>query len=234
MTMENAATYIVPTIIFLLLVIFFKRARLSKDISNNIIAREQFASYRAIREDAGKDKLNALQEALKRDDVSLRLLEELVDTPRRYYTISYNERGSFPDDSLRLRNLESIDAEIKSSLRQNIASEEFPSIRDRLIKLLDEVRSEKVKLQQKEPFNDIRDPEKSLLIDIFSELPSNSIVARQKVVQLSNIIKIKHQDIAELQEENSRAAGWTKWGTAGTIFFGLLSLFLSLFPFWGK
>lgn len=103
-----------------------------------------------------------------------------------------------------------------------------------MLRLLDELRNERHRLAQKEPFNDIRDPEKSLLIDIFSELPPNDAIVRQKAVQLSNIMKIKHEDISKLQEQNARAANWTRWGTAGTVFLGLLSLALSLAPLWAR
>jgi hypothetical protein len=50
-----------------------------------------------------------------------------------------------------------------------------------------------------------------------------------KAQQLADIIKLKHQDIKKLQLENSKAAGWTRWGTVGTVSFGLLSLALSIY-----
>ena len=48
------------------------------------------------------------------------------------------------------------------------------------------------------------------------------------MLQLANIIKIKHQDMMKLQGENAKSAAWTKWGTAGTVFFGVLSIVLSI------
>lgn len=109
----------------------------------------------------------------------------------------------------------------------SIQGETFPEIRDRILKLLDQIMKEKADLQHKEPFNDIHDPEKSLLIDIFEEIDPEKTLPRQKTFQLANIIKIKHQDILKLQAENAKAAIWTKWGTAGTVVFGILSLILS-------
>ncbi|WP_162457143.1 hypothetical protein [Pseudoxanthomonas kalamensis] len=182
-------------------------------------------------EESKEDVPKPIREVLKRDDVTLRLLEEVHEADgRRYFRRSWHESP----DAVRLTHLEEIEAELKQFLRDSVTSDDFTSVRDRVLRLLDELRTERQRLAQKEPFNDIRDPEKSLLIDIFNELPAGDAIVRQKAVQLSNIMKIKHEDIAELQKQNARAASWTRWGTAGTIFFGLLSLALSLAPLWAK
>lgn len=229
MKLETFLTYLVPLLILFLL-FFFLQAKRSRDI-RLLMAREENVRSRLIREDLPKDQPKPVKELLKRDDVTLRLLEEVHESPSRRFLYG-GWSGSL--DSLRLRKLDEIESDLKDFLRESVSSSDFTPIRDRTLVLLDELRTERHKLLQKEPFNDIQDPEKSLLIDIFNDLPSHNVVVRQKAVQLSNIIKLKHQDIAKLQEENARSAGWTKWGTAGTIFFGLLSLALSLAPLWSK
>jgi hypothetical protein len=228
MKLETFLTYLVPLLITALLFSFF-RARRSRDM--RLLMAEEYARSRLIREDLSKDQPKPIKELLKRDDVTLRLLEEVHESPSRRFLYG-GWSGSL--DSLRLRKLDEVESELRDFLRESVNSTDFSPIRDRTLVLLDELRTERQKLLQKEPFNDIQDPEKSLLIDIFNDLPLHNVIVRQKAVQLSNIIKLKHQDIAKLQEENARSAGWTKWGTAGTIFFGLLSLALSLAPLWSR
>lgn len=228
MTTERVLFYLVPVLISVILVIFIQAKR-SRGLRRYVVD-EDFIRITKDREEARKEKLAPTIALLNRDDVTLRLLEEIYVAPNGYRDDFW---GRSPD-ALRANILSGLESLIRDALRNSVGNEDFSSYKDRLLKLLDEIRSERAKMDQKEPFNDIRDPEKSLLIDIFNELPEMNSVVRQKAVQLSNIVKIKHQDIAKLQEENARAASWTKWGTAGTLFFGLLSLALSLAPLWSK
>lgn len=71
--------------------------------------------------------------------------------------------------------------------------------------------------------------ERSLLIDLIEEIDPAKEIPRQKAQQLADILKLKHQDIKKLQLENAKSAGWTRWGTVGTVSFGLISLALSIY-----
>jgi hypothetical protein len=228
MTTQEIFLYVVPVLITAILAVFIQ-ARRSRGLRRYLVD-EDFIRMTKDRVEARKELLAPTITLLSRDDVTLRLLEEVYVAPDDYRN-HFWERSP---DALRANSLAGLESLIRDALRNSVGNDDFQSYKDRLLKLLDEIRCERAKMDQKEPFNDIRDPEKSLLIDIFNELPEANSVVRQKAVQLSNIVKIKHQDIAKLQEENARAASWTKWGTAGTIFFGLLSLILSLLPLWSK
>lgn len=217
--------YVVPGAIALALGMFFFRVVRQTSDMRMLIERERYVRLRSVgisdEIEQSPTAPSPIRQLLLRPDVTLRVLEEVHEQPR------YRRRLSGSADSFRLHVLTSLEAELQGFLRDSVKSEDFPEVRDRSLGLLDEVRREQSQLQQREPFNDIQDPEKSLLIDIFYEIDGTKSVVRQKVIQLSNIIKIKHQDILKLQSENSRAATWTRWGTAGTIFFGILSLVLS-------
>jgi len=169
------------------------------------------------------EKPSPIRLLLQRDDVTLRVLEEVYEHPRYGF---YGDWGS--PGSQRLSAPDGIQRELRECLRSSVQAADFAPVCDRILGLLDQIKKEKEPLQQKEPFNDLRDPEKSLLIDIFQEIDPTHTIARQKALQFANIIKIKHQDLLRLQVENAKAATWTRWGTAGTIVFGILSLVLSI------
>ena len=114
-------------------------------------------------------------------------------------------------------------------MSESVKSEDFQSIRDRVIKLIDEGQNEIEVLQQRKPFDGLQEPEKSLLVDMLAEIPNEKPIPQQKVLQLADIIKLKHQDMLKLQQENAKSAAWTRWGTYGTIFFGILSIVLSVY-----
>ena len=185
--------YLAPLSIAVALVLFYQvRHSSSRRVREMLMEREEFLRMRMAR-DQGKesDATSPVRQLLQREDVSLRVLEEVYELPR-YAT----QRHWGSPDSIRLRILESIQSELREFLRSAIQSAEFPQIRDRTLMLLDQITKEKESLQHKEPFNDIQDPEKSLLIDIFQEIEPGHTIARQKTHQLANIIKLKHQDIS--------------------------------------
>lgn len=216
--------YLVPVGITLALLWFLLQSRASSRRLRWMIERQEMLriNERSLAE-TKDDEPSPIQRLLQRDDVSLRVIEEVYPTPRRRYGRDW---GS--PDSLRLHSLDAIQSELRDFLRSCIQATDFPQIRDRVLGLLDQIKVEKADLEHKEPFNDIHDPEKSLLIDIFEELDPSKTIVRQKVFQLGNIIKMKHQDLLKLQADNAKAAAWTRWGTAGTVVFGVLSLVLSL------
>jgi hypothetical protein len=176
---------------------------------------------RELRENSkSPDEPSPFQLLLGREDVTLRLLEEIYEVRRNPWMSDTNS-----PDARRLRSLDGIQSELRNYLRASVKSPEFAQTKERTLALLDKVAEEQRALQQKEPFNDISDPERSLLIDIMLEIDATRTIARQKALQLASIIKLKHQDLAKLQTENAKAAVWTKWGTAGTIFLAFFQLF---------
>jgi len=215
--------WLFPATLILVLLWFLQQRRLV----NLRMERQRLEEYMRIRHmresSRTPDEPSAFQSLLGQPDVTLRLLEEVYEVPRYPYSRNYGSA-----DAIRLQALDGIQSELRDSLRNAVKAADFSQTKDRILALLDQVRAERAALQQKEPFNDIQDPERSLLIDIMSEIDGTKSIVRQKALQLASIIKIKHQDLAKLQTENAKAAVWTKWGTAGTVVFGLLSIVLSI------
>lgn len=164
-----------------------------------------------------------LEKLVLRGDVDLRLLEEITEADRNPYF--YYLRGK----SKREIVLHKITLELRSLLRKSVDAKNFTEIQERIIELLDKISSDLKEIGQKKPFDCLDEPERSLLIDIVEEIPNERHIPLQKVHQLADVIKVKHQDIKRLQLENSKSASWTRWGTIGTVSFGLLSLALSIY-----
>lgn len=184
--------------------------------------REITRSIRFLDEDV-EEKNSNIEKLVTRGDVDLRVLEEITSAhPRHRYFIG---RGK----PAREIKLERIQSDLRRVLQDSIDAENFSEIKDRTLNLLDEIASELQEIRQKVPFDGLEDPERSLLIDLIEEIDPAKEIPRQKAQQLADIIKLKHQDIKKLQLENSKAAGWTRWGTVGTVSFGLLSLALSIY-----
>lgn len=175
----------------------------------------EMPSFETRKEPAFDDSLKTL---ITRDDVTLRILEEIY-AAGRFYTM----------ESRRAISLIRIQRSLRIVLRDAVKADNFEQIRDKTLRLLDEAQKELDLLQQRKPFEGLEDPEKSLLVDLVAEIPADKIIPRQKALQLADIIKIKHQDIRNLQVQNARSAAWTRWGTFGTISFGLLSIILSIY-----
>ncbi len=188
-----------------------------KELSRNIVYLDDELR------DVDDGKGSNIEKLVVRGDVELRVLVEITEASRR--GSYYFGRGK----SARELKLERIQNGLRDVLRNTIDTENFAEITDRTIKLLDEVSSELQEIRQKIPFEGLEDPERSLLIDLIEEIDASKEIPRQKAQQLADIIKLKHQDIKKLQLENSKSAGWTRWGTVGTISFGLLSLVLSIY-----
>ena len=193
------------------------------------IARRSVENATIIRriEADGNDRPTATENIkilIEREDVTLRVLEEVLRAgPSRYLSIA-------PDiDAKRILALGKIQSILRNVMTDAVKSDNFPVIRDRLIRLIDEARREIELLQEKKPFDGLQEPEKSLLVDMLNELPNDKPIPRQKALQLADIIRLKHQDILKLQQENAKSAAWTRWGTYGTVFFGILSIVLSFY-----
>lgn len=160
-----------------------------------------------------------------REDIDLRLLEEIFATgrSRRFYIPTQST------DTRRASALRQIQDALRIVLRDALKADDFATLRDRAIRLIDEAQKEIDALQQRKPFDGLQEPEKSLLIDLLSDIPHDKNIPRQKALQLADIIKLKHQDMLKLQTENAKSAAWTRWGTYGTVFFGILSIVLSVY-----
>jgi hypothetical protein len=227
---DNWASLALPLAIGIALAWFVRNRRLQiRSFEERIRRREEFSHLDERRLMAERLMENSesspIMDLLEQEGVSLRLLEEVYEG-ERFWPVAIGL--SSVDSDRRAWALRGIQRQLREFLRTSIKNDNFPGIRDRTIGLLDEVSAEIEKIQREEPFSDILDPERSLLIDISHEIDPAKTLVHQKTLQLANIIKIKHQDIMKLQAENSKAASWTRWGTAGTVFFGLLSLALSI------
>lgn len=208
---------ILPILIAIALFLFKKIASLSIEKNTAIEYPEGIES--------GKPSVSEnIKVLIAREDVSLRVLEEIYQTnrSRRFF---FSQNG----DSKRAIDLRKIQEILRDVLNDSIKSNDFATIRDKIIKLIDDAQIEIDLLQQRKPFDGLQEPEKSLLVDLLAELPDVKPIQRQKVLQLADIIKLKHQDMLKLQQENAKSAAWTRWGTYGTIFFGILSIVLSIY-----
>ena len=174
-----------------------------------------------VKEDEKKN--TNIEKLILRGDVELRLLEEITEIDRgRYFWYPRSKTN-------RELVLENINTELRNILRSSVDNDKFEEIQNRIFLLLDKISSDLKEIRQKKPFDGLDDPERSLLVDIVAEIPVERTIPLQKAHQLADIIKLKHQDIKRLQVENSKSASWTRWGTVGTISFGLLSLALSIY-----
>lgn len=215
-TLENLS-YVLPVVIISVMVTFLWYRR-----KTEYEVRRISRSIRFFDEDI-EEKNSNIGKLVTRGDVDLRVLEEITNShPRHSYFVG---RGK-PTREIKLERIQS---DLRRVLQDSIDAENFSEIKDRTLKLLDEIASELEEIRQKIPFDGLEDPERSLLIDLIEEIDPSKEIPRQKAQQLADIVKLKHQDIKKLQLENAKAAGWTRWGTVGTVSFGLLSLALSIY-----
>ena len=192
-----------------------------------IYQRRQIAlfEYSRIRENVieGPKLRDSILDLLKQnDDVDLRLLTELYEGEgRKFY--------GFPRQPRMIYVLRDLQSDLRKMLKEIIKSKEHYALKNKILSLIDEAENKAKSLLEKKPFDDLGDPEKSLLIDILEELPKDKAMPKQKLLQMAEIIKNKYQNIEKLQEENRKSAAWTRWGAFGTLFFGILSLILSIY-----
>jgi len=217
--LKNDSTVLLPAIVTIIVaafVTFGKRA---------VERMYKFGSIELASEGAKQPSFDEnLRQLIAREDITLRVLEEVLSTDRyRFYFLSENT------DSRRAGALRQIQSSLRLALRDSIKSDDFATLRDRILCLIDEAQKEIHSLQQRKPFDGLQEPEKSLLVDLLGEIPQDKAIPRQKALQLADIIKLKHQDMLNLQTENAKSAAWTRWGTYGTIFFGILSIVLSIY-----
>lgn len=156
---------------------------------------------------------------IKDDSTTIELLEEIWELKRSW----------FFEGNVRTLKLRQIIDVLRRIMRKNIGKDDFSLVKEKAMSLI-QVAQERVRIaNERQPFDGLGEPEKSLLIDILETVPEDQPIPRQKTIQLANIIKLKHQDMLQLQQDNAKSSAWTKWGTAGTVFFGILSIVLSVY-----
>jgi hypothetical protein len=191
---------------------------------NRLQERRMFEYSRRFHPDVSEGpglKESILDLIKQNEDVDLRLLIELYEGENRRYGPPRQPRTIYV-----LRDLQS---DLRAMLKEIVKTKEHYALKAKIMPLIDEAESKVKSLLEKKPFDDLGDPEKSLLIDILEELPKDKAMPKQKLIQMAEIIKNKYQNIERLQEENQKSASWTRWGAVGTIFFGILSLVLSIY-----
>ncbi|SMM97711.1 hypothetical protein SPONL_1170 [uncultured Candidatus Thioglobus sp.] len=216
--MNELINFSLPLVILLAMAVFFWRQR-----QQNFVFRDRMHHMRMIDEYEDEDEDDSIEKLVTTKDIELRVLEEVTKEGSRQYFYESHRRPS------REIKLEKIQKKLRKTLTNAISADNFDEIKERVIKLLDESVSELNAIQQKIPFEGLDDPERSLLIDILEEIDSTKEIPRQKTEQLAVIIKIKNRDIEKLQLQNSTSVSWTRWGTVGTVSFGILSLVLSIY-----
>lgn len=156
---------------------------------------------------------------------SLKLLVELYrDRPERHFFLTSRGNRNVPI-------LRDIQEDMRRLLKSAIKEDDFDRTQVVILAIIDEAEQEAKKLQEKKPFQDLGEPEKSLMIDLLEEIPEEKEIPRQKAFQLAEIIKNKYQNIEKLQLDNKKASTWSRWGAFGTLFFGALSLIQSVSKF---
>ncbi|PIQ39528.1 MAG: hypothetical protein COW58_11210 [Thalassolituus sp. CG17_big_fil_post_rev_8_21_14_2_50_53_8] len=163
-----------------------------------------------------EDKIELL---IKDESTTIELLEEIWEAKRSW----------FFDGNRRILKLHQITEALRSIMRKNIGKDEFSVIKGKAMSLIQDAQEKIRTANERQPFDGLGEPEKSLLIDLLEVMPDDKPIPRQKTIQLANIIKLKHQDMLQLQQDNAKSSAWTKWGTAGTVFFGILSIVLSIY-----
>ena len=163
-----------------------------------------------------EDKIELL---IRDESTTIELLEEIWEVKRPW----------FSDGNRRILKLHQIAEALRNIMRKNIGKDEFSVIKNKAMSLIQEAQEKIRAANECQPFDGLGEPEKSLLIDLLEVMPDDKPIPRQKAIQLANIIKLKHQDMLQLQQDNAKASAWTKWGTAGTVFLGILSIILSIY-----
>jgi len=156
---------------------------------------------------------------VKDEETTIELLEEIWEVKGFW----------FFKGNTHLFKLHGIVEALQNTLRENIGKDDFAQIKNKAMSLIKEAKDKIDSANELEPFDGLGEPEKSLLMDLLEVIPDEKEIPRQKTIQLADIIKVKHQEMLQLQKDNAKSSAWTKWGTAGTVFFGILSIVLSIY-----
>lgn len=161
------------------------------------------------------------------EHVEFRLIQEL-------YESEYFFNPSLPIESKKIFILNEVIYDLKCMLKKLIKTKEDYSLKDKIFNLIDEAEKRYNSLMEKEPFEGLEDPERSLFIDVLEIIPAEENVYRQKLIQVADIVKLKHQDIKKLQVENNKSSDMSRFGFYSSIFFGIISIALSFYGFFSS
>jgi hypothetical protein len=101
---------------------------------------------------------------------------------------------------------------------------------EKIRELIDNNKTIIEELETKAPFEDIPSPERELLEDILTFSQSENIT--KNVYELANHIRTRNQTILELTEEKRKSKKRANWLIFWTLFFGVLSVILSIKQLW--
>lgn len=205
---------ILPILIGIALAVF---TTLGKKILNDRIETKFSTVEIEVKDrDVIEDKIELL---IKDEETTIELLEEIWEARRPWF---------FEGDRRTLKLYQIVET-LRNIMRKNIGKDDFSIIKNKAMILIQEAQERIASSNELQPFDGIGEPEKSLLIDLLEVIPNEKAIPRQKTIQLADIIKVKHQEMLQLQKDNAKSSAWTKWGTTGTVFFGILSIILSLY-----
>lgn len=163
-----------------------------------------------------EDKIELL---IKDENTTIELLEEIWEAKRSW----------FFDGNRRTLKLHQITEALRSIMRKNIGNDEFSVIKIKAMSLIQEAQEKIRAANERQPFDGLSEPEKSLLIDLLEVMPDDKPIPRQKTIQLANIIKLKHQDMLQLQQDNAKSSHGQNGEQQEQYFFGILSIVLSIY-----
>jgi hypothetical protein len=138
---------------------------------------------------------------------------------------------------LRVKDYINIDYTLKKAEKHFVVSEpeiivvqESNGTVEKIRELIDNNKTIIEELETKAPFEDIPSPERELLEDILTFSQSENIT--KNVYELANHIRTRNQTILELTEEKRKSKKRANWLIFWTIFFGVLSVILSIKQLW--
>ena len=138
---------------------------------------------------------------------------------------------------LRVKDYINIDYTLKKAEKHFVVSEpeiivvqESNGTVEKIRELIDNNKTIIEELETKAPFEDIPSPERELLEDILVFSKSENIT--KNVYELANHIRTRNQTILELTEEKRKSKKRANWLIFWTIFFGVLSVILSIKQLW--
>ena len=122
-----------------------------------------------------EDKIELL---IKDESTTIELLEEIWEAKRSW----------FFDGNRRILKLHQITEALRSIMRKNIGKDEFSVIKGKAMSLIQDAQEKIRTANERQPFDGLGEPEKSLLIDLLEVMPDDKPIPRQKTIQLANII----------------------------------------------
>ena len=183
-----------------------------------------------------------LRQAYKRRKLRDEYLKSLITGFSRKNINTINNVSSlysavFGVRDLRVKDYINIDYTLKKAEKHFVVSEpeiivvqESNGTVEKIRELIDNNKTIIEELETKAPFEDIPSPERELLEDILVFSKSENIT--KNVYGLANHIRTRNQTILELTEEKRKSKKHANWLIFWTIFFGVLSVILSIKQLW--